>query len=54
VMTKQEALEVTKIYSIAGLLGQNGGLITERPFRSPHHTTSAAGDVKLWGVFFAF
>lgn len=42
VMTKQEALEVTKIYSIAGLLGQNGGLITERPFRSPHHTTSAA------------
>lgn len=41
-MTKQEALEVTKIYSIAGLLRNNGGLITERPFRSPHHTTSSA------------
>lgn len=39
-LTKEEALEVTKIYSIAGLLPQNGGLITKRPFRSPHHTTS--------------
>lgn len=41
-MTRQEALEVTKIYSIAGLLKNNSGLITERPFRSPHHTTSSA------------
>lgn len=41
-MLQQEALEVTKIYSIAGLLHQNSGLITRRPFRSPHHTTSAA------------
>ena len=41
-MTKQEALEVTKIYSIAGMLPRNGGLIKNRPFRSPHHTTSAA------------
>lgn len=41
-MTREEALEVTKIYSIAGLLHQGGGLMTERPFRSPHHTTSAA------------
>ena len=41
-MTKQEALEVTKIYSIAGLLPHNGGLMKKRPFRSPHHTTSAA------------
>ena len=40
-MTRQEALEVTKIYSIAGLLQNNAGLITDRPFRSPHHTTSA-------------
>ncbi|BEU87667.1 YifB family Mg chelatase-like AAA ATPase [Selenomonas sp. TAMA-11512] len=39
-MTKQEALDVTKIYSIAGLLKQGSGLIEERPFRSPHHTTS--------------
>lgn len=41
-MTQQEALEVTKIYSIAGLLKHNSGLMTERPFRSPHHTASAA------------
>ena len=40
-MTRQEALEVTKIYSIAGLLQNHAGLITTRPFRSPHHTTSA-------------
>lgn len=40
-MTRAEALEVTKIYSIAGLLSGGSGLITKRPFRSPHHTTSA-------------
>ena len=39
-MTQEEALEVTKIYSIAGLLPHEGGLVTERPFRAPHHTTS--------------
>ncbi|HCB93457.1 MAG TPA: ATP-dependent protease [Selenomonas sp.] len=39
-LTREEALEVTKIYSIAGMLPGNGGLITKRPFRSPHHTTS--------------
>lgn len=39
-LTAEEALEVTKIYSIAGLLPRNGGLMQNRPFRSPHHTTS--------------
>ncbi len=39
-LTPQEALEVTKIYSIAGLLPSGGGLMRKRPFRSPHHTTS--------------
>lgn len=39
-MTEEEALEVTKIYSIAGLLNRKQGLILERPFRSPHHTIS--------------
>ena len=38
-----EALEVTKLYSVTGLLGGKGSLITGRPFRSPHHTTSDIG-----------
>jgi magnesium chelatase family protein len=39
----KEALEVTKLYSITGLLGAKVSLITSRPFRSPHHTTSDIG-----------
>lgn len=39
-MTEQEALEVTKIYSVAGLLKNKGRLIKERPFRAPHHNAS--------------
>lgn len=35
-----ESLETTKIHSIAGKLGQEGGLISRRPFRAPHHTIS--------------
>ncbi|MBE7031048.1 MAG: ATP-binding protein [Ruminococcaceae bacterium] len=40
-LTFAEALEVTKIYSIAGMLPPETALITNRPFRSPHHTISA-------------
>ena len=40
-LSREEALEVTKIDSIAGILRQGGGLVTRRPFRSPHHTTSS-------------
>ncbi len=39
----EEALEVTKIYSVAGQLASGQALITERPYRSPHHTISDAG-----------
>ncbi|MGE5677041.1 MAG: YifB family Mg chelatase-like AAA ATPase [Pseudomonadota bacterium] len=41
-MSFEESLEVTKIYSIAGLLKDKLCLVTKRPFRSPHHTLSAA------------
>ena len=42
-MTFRESLDVTKIYSIAGMLEDNISLIKSRPFRSPHHTISTAG-----------
>jgi len=42
-MTTGEALEVTKIYSVSGLLPSNTPLIRQRPFRSPHYTISNAG-----------
>jgi len=42
-LTEQESLEVTKIYSISGQIPQGKALITTRPFRNPHHTTSRIG-----------
>ncbi len=45
-LSLQEALETTKIYSVAGKLPENSTLVSKRPFRSPHHTIS---DVALVG-----
>jgi len=42
-LTLDEALETTKIHSIVGLLAPGQALITQRPFRAPHHTASDAG-----------
>ena len=42
-MTTEEALEVTKVYSVSGLLPSDTPLIRQRPFRSPHYTISNAG-----------
>ena len=42
-LTFEEALETTKIHSVAGVLESGAGLVTQRPFRAPHHTISDAG-----------
>jgi magnesium chelatase family protein len=42
-MTPEESLDVTKIYSVSGLLPSDTPLISQRPFRAPHHTISHAG-----------
>ncbi len=49
-LSLEEALEVTKIHSIAGLMPEGEGLIGLRPFRSPHHTISSVGLVGGGGV----
>lgn len=41
-LTMEESIEISKIYSICGLLNPQKGLITKRPFRAPHHTISAS------------
>ena len=42
-LTQDEAIVTTKIHSVAGVLPPGGGLLSRRPFRSPHHTISTAG-----------
>lgn len=40
-LTFAEAVEITRLHSVSGILPKDGGLVTSRPFRSPHHTMSA-------------
>jgi magnesium chelatase family protein len=42
-LSKEEALDLTRIYSVAGMLPSGVSLMRQRPFRSPHHTISTAG-----------
>ena len=42
-MTFKESIETTKIHSVAGIIDKNRPIVSKRPFRSPHHTISAAG-----------
>jgi len=49
-LTKDEVLEVTKIYSVAGKLTAGQGLVRQRPFRKPHHTSSGPALVGGGGI----
>jgi len=42
-LSDQESIEVTQLYSVSGMLSCNGSLVQERPFRNPHHTVTKAG-----------
>jgi magnesium chelatase family protein len=49
-MSVDEALEATKLYSVAGMLTSDAALVNTRPFRSPHHTVSTAALVGVGTV----
>ncbi|MDP4160357.1 MAG: YifB family Mg chelatase-like AAA ATPase [Bacillota bacterium] len=42
-LSSQESIEVTQLFSVSGLLKNNGSLVQQRPFRNPHHTVTKAG-----------
>jgi magnesium chelatase family protein len=49
-MTLTEAIETTRIHSVAGLTGERTAMLTTRPRRAPHHTISDVGLIGGWQV----
>ena len=49
-MSLEEAIETTKIHSIAGMLNGEKSFVATRPFRAPHHTISDIGLLRRWRV----
>ncbi len=49
-LSLEEAIEVSMVWSVSGLLSARSGLVTQRPFRAPHHTASEAGLIGGGGV----
>ena len=45
-LTIEEMLEITKIYSIMGILSKENPIVTKRPYRAPHHTISGASLIR--------
>lgn len=45
-LTLEESLEITQIHSVAGFLEEDMPIITQRPYRSPHHTISGASLIR--------
>ena len=49
-LSDQESMEVTQLFSVSGLLRNNGSLVQYRPFRNPHHTVTKALMIKRVGI----
>jgi magnesium chelatase family protein len=49
-MSESEALDASRVHSVSGLLPSGGGLLTERPFRAPHHNVSGVGLIGGGGI----
>lgn len=50
-LSDQESIEVTQLYSVSGMISCNGSLVQERPFRNPHHTVTRVGMIGGGGIY---